>query len=215
MQSRTFWNDQKNIGIQKLGFESVRRGNSMNIYRGTPYRGITLSFCLLLLAGAQSKMVRAQMHSPPSPGNMTQPDSPLVSDSEMVNMKATDWRYHEKLQRRSRRFFIWGALFTAVGVPLTIRGYTYMLDRSAEEANEPKDDDDSGDIGLLLYAFPLCNGMVTLGGGITLLVFAIVNRHRYNRLVRSRFSWQFHISPQSRNTTFSSRSMGMHLRWTF
>lgn len=186
----------------------------MNIYRGTPCRGITLLFFLLLLAGAHSEMVRAQVHSPPSPGDMTQSDSSLVSDSEMVNMKVTDWKYHKKLHRRSRRYFIWGALFTAVGVPLTIWGYTYMLDRSAEEANEPNDDD-SGDIGLPLYGFPLCNGMVALGGGITLLVFAIVNRHRYNRLVRSRFSWQLHIWPQSRNTTFHSRNMGMHLRWTF
>jgi hypothetical protein len=187
----------------------------MNLCCGSQCRRITLSVFLLLLVEAHSEMVHAQLHAPPSPVNQTQLDSPFIIDSEKVNMKATDRKYHEKLQRRSRRFFIWGALLTAVGAPLTIWGYNYMLDRSEEEANEPKDDDDSGDVGLCLYAFPFSNGMIALGGGITLLVFAIVNRHRYNRLVRSRFSWQFHVSPRSRSTTFHSRNMGIHLRWAF
>ncbi len=191
----------------------------MNLCCGGQYRRFTLSFFLLLLVEVHSEMVHAQLHAPPSPVNLTQLDSPFIidsdSDSEKVNMKATDWKYHEKLQRRSRRFFIWGALLTAVGVPLTIWGYKYMLYRSEEEANEPKNDDDSGDVRLSLYAFPFCNGMIALEGGITLLVFAIVNRHRYNRLVRSRFSWQFHVSPRSRSTMFHSRNMGIHLRWAF
>lgn len=133
-------------------------------------------------------------------------------DTEVIGTQSHNWNYQRRLLKRSWKFLIFGAVLTAIGTPLTIWGYKFSQDSFTSDDTDK--DSDSPATFVLSHA-PMALGMSLVGGGIMLLVFALVNRLKCNRLVRKSASWQLFMVPISPLSSSNRENLGVHFRYTF